>query len=171
MGMESEEKQGGRLTGEIRHFVGNFKKLLYQVAAEMHSSSAEAEKKLGEITLGAGRIAGPIAFSAMSDILDRGDAVAMGRLTKELRLPPATTNRLVSWWVENGLAERLRDPNDKRVIKIRITDAGKKFQEISKEIIAARLKPCFSKLTMEETIIFNLLLDKLALGIENDFGV
>ena len=168
--VKSLAEQVGNLSGEIRHFVGNFKKLLYQVAAEMHSSSAEAEKKLGEIPLGAGKIAGPIAFSAMSDILERGDAVAMGKLTRELKLPPATANRLVGWWVDNGLAERLRDPNDKRVIKVRITEAGRRFQEISEEIVAARLKPCFSKLTMEETIIFNLLLDKLALDIKNGSG-
>ena len=94
----------------------------------------------------------------------------MGELTRELKLPPATTNRLVSWWVDNGLAERLRDPKDKRIIRVRITEAGRKFQEISQEIAVARLEPCFRKLTMEETIIFNLLLDKLTSDIPNGSG-
>ena len=107
-----------------------------------------------------------MAFSAMSAILQSGGAVAMGTLTRELRLPPATTNRLVGWWVENGLAERFRDPKDKRVIKVRITDAGRRFQAISQEIAVARLKPYFRKLTAEEIIIFNLLLVKITSDIQ-----
>jgi len=165
--MKDLDSKDSNLSNGIWHFVENFRKLLYQLSAVTHIASAEAERKLGEIPLGAGKIAGPIAFSAICDILFRGEAVPMGELTRELRLPPATTNRLVGWWVDNGLAERLRDPKDKRVIKVRITDAGRKFQEISQEIAVARLGPYFRKLTMEEIIIFNLLLDKLTSDIQN----
>lgn len=166
--MKNRNKQDPDQFEEIGHFVNNFRKLLFQVSGDININSAEAEKKLGEIPIGAGKIAGPLAFSAMSAILQNNEAVAMGTLTRELRLPPATTNRLVSWWVDNGLAERYRDPNDKRVIKVRITDAGSRFQEISQEIAVARLKPYFRKLTPEETIIFNLLLVKITSDIQNN---
>ncbi len=148
-------------------FAENIRKLVVHLSADRHSDSAEAERKLGEIPLGAGRIAGPIAFSTLGTILSRRETVTMGELTKELLIPPATTNRLVTWWVENGLAERLRDPSDKRVIRVRITGAGRRFQKINQEIGVTRVKSFFNQLTPEETTIFSLLFDKLISNLEN----
>ncbi len=148
-------------------FINNIRKLLYRLGADSSADSAEAEQRLGEIPRGAGRIAGPTAFATMGAILYRRTSVTMGELTKELLTPPATTNRLVTWWVKNGLAERLSDPNDKRVIRVRITEAGRRFQEITQDIAVARIDSIFSKLTPEETTIFHLLFDKLTADFED----
>lgn len=149
-------------------FVINIRKLLFQLSADSHEDSAKAEKRLGKIPKGAGRIAGPIAFSAMGNIIYRQESITMGELTKELLIPPATTNRLVSWWVDHGLAERLSDPNDKRIIRVRITKAGRRFYETTQDIAIDRIKSFFNKLTSEEVIIFDMLFDKLTSSFDNN---
>jgi DNA-binding MarR family transcriptional regulator len=148
-------------------FIDNIRKLLFLISADSYADSAEAERRLGEIPKGAGRIAGPIAFSTLGNILRRREAVTMGAITRGLLVPPSTANRLVSWWVDNGLAERLSDPNDKRVIRVRITEEGIRFQEVTQDIAITRINSFFSKLTPEEATIFSLLFDKLTSKFED----
>jgi DNA-binding MarR family transcriptional regulator len=165
--MLSHNAQNISPSERTERFINNIRKLLFHLTADSSIDSAEAEKRLNGIPRGAGQIAGPIVFYSMSKTICRWTDITMGELTKELLIPPATANRLVTWWVDNGLAERLSDSNDKRVIRVRMTGNGRRLHEVIDDIAVMRIGALFSELTPEETDIFNLLFDKLASKFEN----
>ncbi len=51
-------------------------------------------------------------------------ALTMGQLAGKLYLDVSTMTRVVDNLVANGLATRATDPQDRRVIRVQITDAG-----------------------------------------------
>lgn len=165
--MTSDNVHGISPSERTGRFLDSFRKLVFQLTANRHAASAEAESRLGEVARGAGQIAGPIGFYTMGKMIYRQPTVTMGELAKELLIPPSTANRLVTWWVGNGLAERLPDPKDKRVIRVRMTEAGRRFHEITEDIAVARIGSFFSKFTPEEASIFLMLFDKLTSNFED----
>ncbi len=151
-------------------FIGNFRKVEFHLANSGIQKSEGAKRMLEKFFIKSnnpGLIAGSLAFYAIGNILFNRPNISMGDLTKELLLPPATTNRLVAWWVDNDLAERLSDPNDKRVVLVRMTDHGKKFHEITDRIAVRRMQSYFAEFTFAEVVLLNLLLEKLLLRFEN----
>ena len=59
--------------------------------------------------------------------------ISLNRLSQILELDNSTLSRTVNNLVVSGLAERVEDPNDRRYIKIRLTEQGMmNFQAIEK---------------------------------------
>ena len=52
------------------------------------------------------------------------DGVKMSELSSTLKLALPTVTELVSGLVQNGYAERNQDPQDRRAVRIRLTEAG-----------------------------------------------
>ncbi|MFA6000725.1 MAG: MarR family transcriptional regulator [Thermoleophilia bacterium] len=106
-------------------------------------------------------IAGGINFFHFSEILHRMGNPTMGDLSSHLSMPHATMTRLVDWWVGKGLAERLADPSDRRVIRVTLTDSGGKFHEVLRELATKQAKNILGSLTDKEQATFIDLLKKL----------
>jgi len=51
-------------------------------------------------------------------------SVSVGDLARDLAITPSTVTRLVDRAVAAGMVERVRDPGDRRSVKVTITDAG-----------------------------------------------
>lgn len=153
---ESEEER-------VAQFIDLFRKLVFQVTAHKPEDVDEVIRELkGLIDVdGSRQIAGPIAFYSMSKSIYEKPTITMGELAKQCQTSPATASRLVAWWVDNGLAERLSDPNDKRIVRVRITEDGKRLHEINRGIAVRRTGSFLSPLTTEEQVIFNSLLEKI----------
>ncbi len=154
----------------IARFLGNFRKVAHHLANSGAQKSTGAKRMLEEYFINdsnPGRIAGDLSFYAIGKILYNRETISMGELTKELLLPPTTTNRLVSWWVDNDLAERISDPNDKRVVLVRMSDRGRKFHEITEKIAIRRIRSYFAEFTSAEIVLLNMLMEKLTLRFEN----
>ncbi len=60
------------------------------------------------------------------DILLSAESWRMGDLADALRVDPSTATRAVERLTRIQLAERLPDPDDKRVVLVRATDAGRR---------------------------------------------
>jgi len=106
-------------------------------------------------------IAGGINFFRFSEILYRIGNPTMSDLSHQLSVPQATMTRLVEWWVDKGLAERLADPGDRRVIRITLTASGGKFYKVLKEFATRQVKIILGGLTDKEQVTFINLLRKL----------
>jgi DNA-binding MarR family transcriptional regulator len=61
--------------------------------------------------------------------VDENDRLTMGQLASRLRLDNSTLSRTVDGLVSRGLVERLREDRDRRVVWIRLTEAGAKVCE------------------------------------------
>ncbi|MDV2581153.1 MarR family winged helix-turn-helix transcriptional regulator [Alkalibacillus haloalkaliphilus] len=76
----------------------------------------------------------PPQFIALQWLLDSGD-LTIGELSKKMYLAFSTTTDLVDRMEKNVLIERVRDPKDRRVVRIHLLDKGK---EIIDEVIEKR---------------------------------
>ena len=81
----------------------------------------------------------------------RGDKnYTMGELSKNAQVTMPSMTEMIDKLVKHEIAERYRDTNDRRVVKVRLTSKGKKLR---KEFMQKRLKDMkelFGKLNKQE---------------------
>ncbi|WP_245843838.1 MarR family winged helix-turn-helix transcriptional regulator [Oceanobacillus rekensis] len=102
----------------------------------------------------------PPQFVALQWLLEEGD-LTIGELSNKISLAFSTTTDLVDRMERNELVERLRDTNDRRVVRIHLLNKGK---EIILEVIQKRqeyLGEVLDKFTDKEKDSLNNLLDFL----------
>lgn len=102
----------------------------------------------------------PPQFVALQWLLEEGD-LTIGELSNKISLAFSTTTDLVDRMERNELVERLRDTNDRRVVRIHLLNKGEK---IILEVIKKRqeyLGEVLDKFTDEEKDSLNYLLDFL----------
>ncbi|WP_411953598.1 MarR family winged helix-turn-helix transcriptional regulator [Alkalibacillus sp. S2W] len=91
----------------------------------------------------------PPQFIALQWLLDSGD-LTIGELSKKMYLAFSTTTDLVDRMEKNELIERIRDPKDRRVVRIHLLSKGK---DIIDEVIDKRqeyLKDVLNSYSLEE---------------------
>jgi len=106
------------------------------------------------------------AFHHMSNILSQNDNLTMGELGHALSVPQSTATRMVDWWVDNGYAQRLSDPDDRRVVRVALTEKGRLLHDIVEIHIAQSIQRALSCLTAEEQNILLSLIRKVADGLK-----
>ena len=95
-----------------------------------------------------------------------GECDSPGELSSRLEVSTgAMTNRL-DRLEEAGLIRRVRDPDDRRGVKIELTDAGKRVWTDSTSAQARKEALVASALTKREQTQLNSLLRKLMLELE-----
>jgi DNA-binding MarR family transcriptional regulator len=154
--------------GEIRvsQFVEDF------IALQMHMSQmppemAEARNLIDEMRLGKSykRNNVFIIIRRMMDLMYPGNKPTMGELSRALSLPLSTTTNVIDFLVKNGYCQRLDDPNDRRIVRITLTDIGRRNLEVSDKYIAQRGQEILSTLTSQEQTTFLTILNKIAKAV------
>lgn len=79
-----------------------------------------------------------------------GDTVTMTELSRLARMPKQQMSKLVDRLVEGGFVERLSDPDDRRVIRLRVTAQADAYIHRFLEQDAAPHREFFDMLTPEE---------------------
>ena len=90
----------------------------------------------------------------------------MGELSQALSVPLYTATRMVDSLVENGLAERLPDPDDRRIVRVTLTDDGLRFHEAIESRITKDIQKIMACLTPEEQDILMALLRKVTASLK-----
>ncbi len=103
-----------------------------------------------------------ITFYNMSSTLYRTDNLTMGELSKGIASPMSSTTRMVNWLVDNGYALRLSDPDDRRIVRVALTDEGRKLHEYIESHIIQRVRETMQILTQEEQVAVMAVFEKLA---------
>ncbi len=79
-------------------------------------------------------------------------------------ITPASATSLINSLVDSLFIERLQDPNDRRIVKLALTEKGEKTMRIMKQRTEEHLSVFLGKLSTEEqetlTHIFEKLLSK-----------
>ncbi|MCM3400259.1 MarR family transcriptional regulator [Oceanobacillus profundus] len=99
-------------------------------------------------------------FVALQWLLEEGD-LTIGELSNKISLAFSTTTDLVDRMEKNELVERVRDTNDRRVVRIHLLEKGK---TIIREVIQERqdyLGKVLNKFSEDEKHSLNQLLDFL----------
>ena len=104
-----------------------------------------------------------ITFFNSSGALYRTTNLTMGELSKSIAAPMSSTTRMVNWLVDNGYAIRLSDPDDRRIVRVTLTDEGRKLHEYIESHIIQRVRETMQLLTQEEQTTIMNIFDKLSL--------
>ncbi len=104
-------------------------------------------------------------YRASSSIYPEGN-MTMGELSDALSVPLSTATRIADWLVENGYIQRFDDSEDRRVVRIALTDSGLALFEAIDRHIRKRLHKMLSCLTDEEMETFLSLVGKVVIGLK-----
>ncbi|MFC1921463.1 MarR family transcriptional regulator [Chloroflexota bacterium] len=103
-------------------------------------------------------------YRACSSIFPEGN-ITMGEFGNALSVPLSTATRTADWLVDNGFVQRLPDPDDRRIVRITLTDTGKKTYSEIDQYIRYRIQQILSSLTKEEQAILLTLVSKVVSGL------
>lgn len=82
-------------------------------------------------------------------------------LAREAGINPSSASEFISRLEADGFLTRTVDENDRRAVRLALTDAGKERAEAVKAERESNLEGIFAKLTEEEKQTLSDLLDKL----------
>jgi len=74
----------------------------------------------------------------------------MGELGRNARVKSSTMTDMIDRLEKEGIAERIRDDGDRRVVKVRLTKKGKKIKRKFAQKTKKDVEQAFSKLNEEE---------------------
>ncbi|MDD5093473.1 MAG: MarR family transcriptional regulator [Dehalococcoidia bacterium] len=152
------------LSEKLANLPDDFIKLYDEMGSPTPEDVAEIRQRFHMLVGndGPGKIAGEMVFFKMYRLLRQEEMLTMGELSEKLKIETYTATRLVSWWVEKGFAERSGDPNDRRIVRIALTENGRQFHEIMESVIMRRVLRIMGRLTTDEQITFLSLVQKIA---------
>ena len=87
--------------------------------------------------------------------------ISMGELSRDLEVPLSTATRTMDWLVNNGYAQRLPDPNDRRSVRVELTGTGKDTYRAISTFMMERVEQALYQLTPVERDNFIALLNKV----------
>lgn len=93
--------------------------------------------------------------------LNGESTMTMGELSHALSVPFSTTTRMMDWFVDNGYAQRLSDPEDRRVVRVALTDSGREIYTTIERYLVQRFRQMLSPLTAEEQTTMLTLMEKV----------
>jgi DNA-binding MarR family transcriptional regulator len=134
-------------------------KILTPAAEQIH----EYRQQLA-LQPGSGGHAGvnPNTIGRAARILRSHKTLTMGELSAALSVPLSTTTRMVDWLVATGQALRLPDPDDRRVVRVALTEAGLKMHDFIEARLSESARRTLQCLTEEERSTLLALLRKVA---------
>ncbi len=94
------------------------------------------------------------------------EPITMGDLSRILGVPFSTATRTVDWLVENGYVQRLADPEDRRVVRVELTGAGKELYRAMNGLLLASAEQFLHDFSPEERKELGRLLGKLVENLE-----
>ena len=77
-------------------------------------------------------------------------AYPIGELGRNARVKSSTMTDMIDRLEKDGIAERIRDSGDRRVVKVRLTNKGKKIKRKFTQKSRKDVEVAFSKLSEEE---------------------
>lgn len=98
-------------------------------------------------------------------LLDRRGAISMSEMANSLGITMSGCTALVDHAVETGWVERQRDPNDRRVVLVDVSAAGKLMLARIRETRASIFARYLTRLNPDEIVTLTNLLERTAEAI------
>jgi DNA-binding MarR family transcriptional regulator len=91
----------------------------------------------------------------------RDSAPTMGELSTDLNIPLSTATRLMDWLVQSNFLIRFSDPDDRRIVRIKMSEQGNQFYKTFLELSMIRVEKLLSDFSEDEKSQLFYLMDKL----------
>ena len=105
----------------------------------------------------------PSAIKFLFAFADERSAYPIGALGEYSRVKKSTMTDMVDRMERDGMAERIRDKEDRRVVKVKLTPKGKKVRKEFLRKRRAEFQSIFSQLTPAEIRQFVSCLEKASM--------
>jgi MarR family multiple antibiotic resistance transcriptional regulator len=105
-------------------------------------------------------------FYRVSTSLQRNRSLSMGELSNALSVPFSKATRIVDSLVTDGYLTRLQDPDDRRVIKVALTQDGNKLHKSIESFTGEHVQDILAGLTSEEQEILFVLIRKVVSALQ-----
>jgi DNA-binding MarR family transcriptional regulator len=97
-------------------------------------------------------------FYRVSSSMRGKDNVTMGELSSALSVPLSTATRMVDSLVSSGYVQRLPDAEDRRVVRVALTDTGHELHRTIERYTSERVQEILCCLTPDEqTMLFSCI--------------
>lgn len=107
-------------------------------------------------------------FYRVSSVIYPRQKLTMGELSAALSVPFSKATRMVNWLVDSGYVQRLPDPDDRRIVRVALTEKGQHLHQSISTYMRERVQDLLStSLTVEERIILFTLINKVAATLQD----
>jgi DNA-binding MarR family transcriptional regulator len=97
-------------------------------------------------------------FRILMLLSQNAEPLTMSELSSELSVPMSTATRIVDGLVRDGMAERVPDSNDRRVVRVGMSKNGRELYETGMAYNKQRIAKLLKNFTAEEqTQLLNLM--------------
>jgi len=120
-----------------------------EVAARLRLANARLARRVRQESMSAGDDLTASRLAALGTIESLGP-ITLGDLADAEQVQPPSMTRIVARLEESGLARRVVDPNDRRVARVEITDAGRQTLARSRTRKAAFLAKRVARLSPQD---------------------
>lgn len=93
--------------------------------------------------------------------VERNGEIIMSQIADFISIPMSTATGMVERLVKKGYIERVRNDSDRRIVTIRLTDAGKKLTGDIKVVVMNMVKVVMDDLTEQEQALLYKLFFKV----------
>lgn len=157
-------------TDQILKFMMSAMRYRRYVMTMMPENLARQKEKIEKLYLADGSKRPPDhdLFARIGVVLTRSEATpTMGELSKALDVPLSTATRIVDGLVESGFAERVNDPDDRRIVRVTLTANGQELYGTIQRYVHERIEQVLGGLDPDERQQFTALLQKIATNLDN----
>ena len=110
-------------------------------------------------------------FYRASSVIYPKNQVTMGEFSVGLSVPLSKATRIANSLVDNGLAQRLTDPEDRRIVKITLSEKGKNLHLMMSNYMQEKIRNLLaSSLTEEERAVLLRLINRVASTLKKISG-
>jgi len=110
----------------------------------------------------------PINMYRVMYFLRRKENPKMSEIARELSVSLSSATRIAEVLVDNRYAERLSDPKDGRLVRLTLTDYGRKAHDVIEDFLLQDIRRSLNYLTVEEQSILLTLVDKVTAALKRD---
>jgi DNA-binding MarR family transcriptional regulator len=143
-----------------KYFRINGQNRMQDLAKHFHESKLKGIK---------GELPEPDLFYSVGMVLSQHkETISMGELSHELDVPLSSATRIMDWLTKNGYTERYTDPQDRRVVRVGLTEDGVQTYAALNATILESMQKILRLYTLEEIEIMHHLLVKAFDAIENE---
>jgi len=107
-------------------------------------------------------------FRILMLLSQNAEPLTMSQLSSELNVPMSTATRIVDGLVRGGMAERVNDSNDRRVVRVGMSQNGRELYETGMAYNKQRIAKLLKDFTEEEQTQLLNLMDKLFDALLNE---
>lgn len=172
----SSDSQPSLFSGQVHEFIGEMAYLYQEIISFKLSMEAGLTPEVTQLKEHLEEVF-PSESSKQKENLDlifktcmaltrKESPPTMGEMSAALGITLSAATRLVAWLVDNDYAIRLSDPDDRRIVRVNLTDRGWEVFKTLNDIIAHRAGLVLNQFTEEERILLILLLRKLTKNLK-----